>query len=191
MNEAKKLEWWNAKKSQLTANAKAAAEAEANVAKEAAPPADPPAADPKKADPPAVDKSTEDAINAALEPVNAAIAELKSTITAIQDELKAGKDASAQATAKAATDLTVAVEKAGKSAADAEATAKQINDALSKAQQIADGIAALAPRGGMRLPRIDERGTETPVGKESNEDPAARALREERERRRQAQPATA
>ncbi len=195
MTEDKKLAWWNAKRGAISAAAKAKAEADGGVAKEQTPPAPdagtPPSSDP--ATPPAPAESAPVAtlpdisatVAKATEPMQAKITDLDTKLSAALTEIAALKEQQTQATAKAATDLTQAVEKAGKAAQDAEAAAKRIDGAFARAQEVADGIAALAPRGGMRLPRIDER-SKTAVGKETNEDPAAAAMREERERRRQA-----
>ncbi len=190
MTEDKKLAWWNAKRGAISAAAKAKAEADGGVAKEQTPPAPetppaPPAADAGEQSKPADQIDVSATVAKATEPLQAKIDDLATKLSAALTEIAALKEQQTQATAKAATDLTQAVEKAGKAAQDAEAAAKRIDGAFTRAQEVADGIAALAPRGGMRLPRIDERG-KTAVGKETNEDPAAAAMREERERRRQA-----
>jgi hypothetical protein len=194
MTEDKKVAWWNAKRSAVSAAAKAKAEADGSVAKEQTAPAPdtgtPPVTDPVT--PPAPESAPvatlpdlSATIAKATEPLQAQIEDLTTKLSAALTEIAALKTEQQQATAKAATDLTQAVEKAGKAAQDAEAAAKRIDGAFVRAQEVADGIAALAPRGGMRLPRIDERG-KTAVGKEISEDPVAAKMREEREARRQA-----
>lgn len=194
MTEDKKLAWWNAKRGAISAAAKAKAEADGGVAKEQTPPAPDTATSPSSdpVTPPAPESAPvatlldiSAAVAKATEPMQAKIDDLTTKLSAALTEIAALKEQQTLATAKAATDLTQAVEKAGKAAQDAEAAAQRIDGAFARAQEVADGIAALAPRGGMRLPRIDERG-KTAVGKETNEDPAAVKMREEREARRQA-----